>query len=73
MLTKNDLQNLRSLIREEIEVEGEKIKRELQAEIKLSRMGIELKLGIIDDRIKNVEISLSKIQKDLSTIISYSI
>ena len=71
MLTKTDLQQIQKLMREEIEVEAQRTRDELQAEIKLSRMEINTALGKIEDRLKSVEVKFSKIQKDIDVIISY--
>ena len=67
MLTKDDLKAIREVVREEIEVE----KEDLQGEIKLARVRIQSDVRGLDGRLKNVEILLRKIQKDLKTAVNF--
>lgn len=71
MLTQDDLQQLKTLIRTEVEAEGERTRQELQSEIKLTRMELDTRLGNIENRVKNIEIKISQIQKDISVIVNY--
>lgn len=75
MLTKNDLDQIRKVIRQEVEVEVKDSTQTLDSQIRLSRMQVQANIGELDDRIKNVEISIDdvsekakKIQKDVSQI-----
>jgi len=73
MLTKKDLDQLRKslqddtrkIIREEVENEAQAIKDELGAEITSSRMRVQNDIEEVKDRVKNVEIRVTKMHKDL--------
>ena len=67
MLTKDDLKAIREVVREEIEVE----KEDLQGEIKLARVQVQSDVRDVAGRLKNVEILLREIQKDLKTAIDF--
>ncbi len=69
MLTQQDLKQIRSILREEIESEGENTRNELQSELKLFRFELSEKIHALEDRMKNVEIKITKLQKDVSTLI----
>ena len=71
MLTKSDLSQIRKVVREEIETEAQNTKSELQAEMKLSRMETQSDLRAIKDRLKNLEVAITKIHKKLDTIINF--
>jgi SMC interacting uncharacterized protein involved in chromosome segregation len=73
MLTKNDLDQIRKVIRQEVKVEVKDSTQTLDSQIRLSRMQVQGNIGEVDDRIKNVEIKLDdvannvkKTQKDIS-------
>lgn len=75
MLTKNDLSQIRKVIRQEVKVEVKDSTRTLDSQIRLSRMQVQANIGELDDRMKNVEIRLDdvgsqvkKTQKDVSQI-----
>lgn len=75
MLTKNDLDQIRKVIRQEVKVEVKDSTQTLNSQIRLSRMQVQANIGELDDRIKNVEIKLDdaannvkKIQKDVSKL-----
>lgn len=69
MLTKGDLGQLekltRSIVREEIEAEGDNIRTDLGGEIKLTGIRIASELREVNSRLKNLEISTTKLSKDL--------
>lgn len=65
MLTKSDLSQIRKVIREEVENEVQSARDELQAEIKLSRMELSTRIDRVEDRIKNLEIRVTKMHNDL--------
>ncbi len=65
MLTATDFAKLRAIIREEIENETQAVKEELQADITMSRMRVQTDIGELKDRIKNLELRLTKMHKDL--------
>lgn len=71
MLTKADLSNIRKIIREEVESESVNVKEELVAEIKLSRMELQKEIRALAERVKNLEIGVRKIQKDVKTVINF--
>jgi hypothetical protein len=71
MLNDKDLEKIRIVIREEIEAESSNTKNELQTDIKMSQMRI---TGIIDElknRVKNIEIKINQISKDLKYAINF--
>ncbi len=65
MLTKVDLNQIRKVVREEVENEAQSIKDELGADITTSRMRIQTEINELKDRIKNLEIRVSKMHKEL--------
>jgi hypothetical protein len=65
MLTKEDFDQIRKIIREEVENESQSIKDELGAEITLSRIRIQKDVEELKDRIKNLEIRVTKMHKEL--------
>ena len=65
MLTKSDLSQIRKVVREEVENEAQSIKDELGAGITTSRMRIQTEINELKDRIKNLEIRVSKMHKEL--------
>ncbi len=67
MLAKGDLTSIRKVIREEVEAESEN----LQGEIKMSQLRIMSRIGRVEDRLKNIEIKTSKIQKDVKTAVNF--
>lgn len=62
MLTKTDLNQIRKIVREEVETESQNIKDEIQADIKMSLVRISGELSQVKDRLKNLEIKINKIQ-----------
>nr|MBI5455794.1 hypothetical protein [Candidatus Levybacteria bacterium] len=75
MLTKNDLDQIRKVIRQEVKVEVKDSTQTLGSQIRISRMQVQANIGELDDRMKNVEIRLDdvgsqvkKTQKDVSQI-----
>lgn len=71
MLTKNDLSQIRKVVREEVETDSENTKSELRAEMKLSRMETQSDLRTIKDRLKNVEVATAKIQKSVDIVVNF--
>ncbi|RJQ37280.1 hypothetical protein C4559_03865 [Candidatus Microgenomates bacterium] len=69
MLTQNDLSQIRKIIKEvvrdEIGNETQTLKDELQADITMARIRIQNDVSEITDRMKNIEIRISKVHKDL--------
>lgn len=69
MLTKTDLQAIDKLvskrIREEIEAEGRNIRDELKSDIISSRIRIQQEIRDLADRIKNLEIRINSLGKDI--------
>ncbi len=69
MLTKTDLDQVgklvRKIVREEIKVEVSDAKKTLESQIRLSRMEVQSDISDLDDRVKNVEIRLDGIEKDV--------
>ncbi|OGM20375.1 hypothetical protein A2714_00890 [Candidatus Woesebacteria bacterium RIFCSPHIGHO2_01_FULL_38_9] len=62
MLTKTDLKEIRKIIREEVEVESQNIKDELQADMKMNLIRTLSEIREVKDRLKNVEIKINKVQ-----------
>ncbi len=71
MLTKTDLQSIRKIVREEVETEAENIKTELQSDLKMNLVRIVGELRELKDRLKNVEIKINKIQKDIKYAVDF--
>lgn len=65
MLTKSDVTQIRNVIREELENEVRALKDELQADITMSRMRLQEDIGELKDRIKNLELRVTKMHKEL--------
>lgn len=65
MLTKSDLSQIRKVIREEVENEAQSLKDELQSDITMSRIRVQNDIGELKDRIKNLEIRVAKMHKEL--------
>jgi len=59
MLTKDDLKEIRKVIREEVSVESD----DLKSDIKFSLLRIRTEIQHLEDRIKNLEIRVTKIEK----------
>lgn len=64
MLTKQDLTQLRKMVREEVVTEARNSREELQAEIKLSRMETINEVNRLENRLKNLEIRISDFQTE---------
>jgi len=71
MLTKTDLNQIRKVVREEIEGESKSLKEDLQGEIKLVRIEIQKDIRALTNRVKSLEIATNKIQKDIKSIINF--
>ena len=71
MLTKTDLKEIRKLIREEVESESQNVKDELQAEMKMNPVRTLTEIREVKDGLKNVEIKINKIQKDLKYSVNF--
>lgn len=65
MLTKADFSKFKELVREEVEAEGENIKSELSSDIRMWGVRTASELQEVNSRLKNLEISVRKVQKDL--------
>lgn len=65
MLTKNDLSQIRKVVREEVGNETQAVRDELQSDITMSRIEIQNEARGVKDRLKNVEIRVTKMHKDL--------
>ncbi len=73
MLTKNDLEQIRKIIRadvreivrEEVDNETQAIKEELQADITHAQMRIRSDIDELKNRIKNLEIRVTKMHREL--------
>jgi len=69
MLTKSDLQQIekivKTIVREEVENETQALRDDLQADIAMSRMRVQADINELKDRIKNLEIRVAKMHKDL--------
>jgi len=67
MLTKIDLNQIRKVIREEVGNETKALKDELQADITMARMRVQSDLDELKNRIKNLEIRITKMHKELKS------
>ncbi len=65
MLTPDDLKQMRKVMREEIENESQTIREELGSEIRMSRIRLQEDLEEVKDRVKNIDIRLTNVHKDL--------
>jgi hypothetical protein len=73
MLTKQDLEQIRKIlreetkeiVREEIGNETQSLKEELQADITMSRIRVQSDIGDLKTRIKSLEIRMTKMHKEL--------
>lgn len=65
MLTKTDFTEIRKIIREEMENEITSVKDEIQADITMSRMRVQADISELKDRMKNFEIRVTKMHKEL--------
>ncbi len=66
MLTKSDLQQIRGVIREEVETEVGNAKSDLASDITRVQLRNSSDLMAIQNRLKNLEIGQRKIQKDIN-------
>lgn len=64
MLVKTDLQQIRSIVREEVGNEAQSIKDDVLSELKMSRIRIQNDIGDLLDRIKNLEIRVRKMNNE---------
>ena len=71
MLTKSDLKEFRKIVREEVETESENTKNELQAEMKMNMVRSVGELRELNNRVKNIEVKLNKIQKDVKYTVDF--
>ncbi|MEK7186513.1 MAG: hypothetical protein AAB675_04075, partial [Patescibacteria group bacterium] len=68
MLTKTDIAQIRKVVREEVETEVKDSTRNLESQIRLSRMQVQSDIGELDDRMKNVEVRVDRVGKDVGSI-----
>ncbi|EKD86641.1 MAG: hypothetical protein ACD_37C00206G0001 [uncultured bacterium] len=72
MLTKTDLDQLgkvvRKIVREEVEAEVSDSKNSLGAQVTMTKLELKQKINDLDDRIKNTEIKLNGIGKDMKDV-----
>ena len=75
MLTKQDLNQIKKVVRDEVVSEGKHTQDELRTEIKLSRMQIQNDINGLTNRVKNLELqtnetgkAIVKLQKDVTKI-----
>ena len=71
MLTKTDFSQIRKIVREEVESESKSLEEELTTEVKLSRIELQKEIRPIQDKIKNLDLGIRKIQKDLKLILNF--
>ena len=69
MLTKQDLKEIEKLtkrvVREEVETEGENIRIELGSDIRMAGMRTTHELSEVNNRLKNLEIRSSRVEKGI--------
>ena len=72
MLTKTDLKEIDKIIqkrvREEVEAEGKNIKDGLGTDIRTSRMRIQEDIRELSSRVKNIEITIGRLEKTTQTV-----
>ena len=68
MLTKSDLSQIRKIIREEVETEVSDAKKTLESLIRISKLEIKSSINDVDDRLKNVEIGVDMLEKDMKNV-----
>lgn len=71
MLTKTDLKEIRKIVREEVETESQNVKEELQADMKMNLVRTLSEMRELKNRMKNSEITLRRIQKDLKYAVEF--
>lgn len=71
MLTKTDLQQIRGVVREEVEAEVGNAKSDLASNITRVQLRNSSDLMDIQNRLKNLEVGQRKIQKDLNFQINF--
>lgn len=68
MLTKQDLNQIKKVVRNEVVSEAKNTERNLRSEMKMSRIRIQSDLSGITDRLINLEQQSGKIAKDIKQI-----
>lgn len=68
MLTKTDLSQIRKIIREEVETEVSDAKKTLESLIRISKLEVKSQINDVDDRLKNVEIGVDMLGKDMKNV-----
>ena len=72
MLTKTDFDQIgklvRKVVREEVETEISDAKKTLESQIRLSKMEVRSDISDLDDRVKNVEVTVSTLDKDMKNV-----
>lgn len=68
MLTKQDLNQIKKVVRDEVVSEAKNTRRDLRSEIKLSRMEIQNDIHDLTGRVKNLEQQSEKTAKDIKKI-----
>ncbi len=63
MLAKTDIQQIRGVVREEIEAEVSNAKTSLESQIRMSRMQVQHDISQLGDKVKDIEIDLKDIKK----------
>lgn len=63
MLTKSDLNQIRQIIREENEAEGENIRQELGSQILETKMKLSNDIDTVRNQVKNVDIKVARVKK----------
>ena len=71
MLTKSDLKEFRDIVREEIETEIQNAKQEMLADQKMNLVRSLGEIREVKDRLKNLEIKITKIQKDVKYAVDF--
>ena len=66
MLTKTDLNQIRAIVREEVENEVKTVKQELGADIIMARIRVQNDVEELKNRIKNVEIRLTGLETKMT-------
>ena len=71
MLTKIDLSQIKKVVREEVEAEGKNIRDGIESEVRMSRMRLQSDVSDLGDRLKNIEIRATSLEKGNKEILKH--
>lgn len=68
MLTKTDLKQIQTIVRQEVTREGKTIRSDIRGEMKLLKMELSNRITQVEERLANIEIRLTNVEKDIFLI-----